>query len=194
MSEDRLTLTTIDDACPERLTLLTSHPFGRVSACTTTSAAQFDPFAAAEGTPSAAPTAASGVAAQEGYGEGADAAVAIDELLQAANGCWATGDVNSFMNLHSEGLRSQIAMMGPPEAFTQELLDFMEAPLTLQRIGDVTLDDANHAWAYVEIDLGGNRNPQRVNFVQEDGVWRLDSFFLFGPPLPGMPAGVVPPA
>lgn len=192
LTDDRLTLTTVDDACPERLTLLTSRPFGSVAACAAEDAAPFDPFAVAEGTPSAAPTAASGVAAQEGLGEGADAALAIDELLQAANGCWATADANSFMNLHSEGLRSQIASVGPPEAFTRELLTFMEAPLTLKRIGEVTLDDANHAWAYVEIDLGGDRNPQRMNFVQENGAWRLDSFFLFGPPIPGAPIGVVP--
>jgi hypothetical protein len=194
LRDDQLALTSLDDACAERLALLTSRPLGRVAACEMESAAAFDPFAVAEGTPSAAPTAASGVSAQEGYGEGADVEVAIDELLQAANGCWATADANHFMNLHSEGLRDQIAMMGPPEAFTQELRDFMEAPLTLRRIGDVILDDPNHAWAYVEIDLDGDRNPQRVNFVQEDGVWRLDSFFLFGPPVPGAPIGVVPQA
>jgi hypothetical protein len=191
-SDDRLALTAIDDACAERLTLLTSRPLGSLDACTTESLETFDPFAAAAGTPSAEPTPASGVAAQEGYGEGADVEGEIDSLLRTANGCWATADPDSFMGLHSQGLRGQIAMMGPPEDFTRELREFMEAPLTLERISAVTLDDPDHAWAYVEVNLGDQPNPQRMNFVQEDGVWRLDSFFLLGPPTPSGPIRLSP--
>jgi hypothetical protein len=64
--------------------------------------------------------------------------------------------------------------------------------LTLKRIGEVTLDDPDHAWAYVEVNLSGQPNPQRVNFVQENGTWLFDSFVLFGPPTPSGPVPTGP--
>jgi hypothetical protein len=188
---DQLTLTSVTDTCPERLVLLTSRSLGVLEACQANTQEAVGPFAHAAGTTTAA-TAGTGVAAQEGYGEGDEVGDAIDGLLRTANGCWATVDPESFMSLHSRGLLQQIGMMGPPEEFRRELLDFMQMPLTLRRIGDVTLDDPTHAWAYVEVNLAGQPNPQRVNFVEEDGIWRFDSFVLFGPPLPGPPAGITP--
>jgi hypothetical protein len=188
---DQLALTPVTDACPERLVLLASRPLGVLAACQSDEPGTTDVFVQGVGTPAAAP-AATGVAAQEGYGEGEEIGAAIDRLLQRANGCWATVDADSFMSLHSQGLLQQIAMMGPSEDFRRELLDFMQMPLSLRRIGDVTLDDPRRAWAYVEVNLAGQSNPQRVNFVEEDGRWRFDSFVLFGPPLPGLPTGIAP--
>jgi hypothetical protein len=193
-TDDLLTLTPIDESCVERLTLLTTRALGRSEACAPRSPSVDDPFVIAEGgaTPVAAPTPASGVAAQEGYGEGADVEEAIDGLLRQASGCWASANVDGFMSLHSQGVTGQLAMMGPAEDFTRELRTFMESPLGFERIGEVNLVDPDHAWAYVEIDLGGEPNPQRVNFVLEQGEWLFDSFFLFGPPSPGGPVGITP--
>lgn len=194
LADDLLTLTPIADECAERLTLLTTRALVEVAACEEPPAVAQDPFTAIEafGTPVAGEAAASGVAAQEGFSAGVQVERAIDDLLRSANGCWAVAEPDRFMALHSRGLTGQIAMMGPPEAFSRELRSFMEAPLTLKRIGEVTLDDPAHAWAYVEVDLGGLPNPQRMNFVLEQGVWKFDTFFLFGPPLPGMPPGLAP--
>lgn len=188
-SDDRLALTPIEDGCPERLTLLTTRDFGSLAVCDAPRSAPMDPFAIAgqQGTPAAGPAAGQGVAAQEGYGEGAEVEEAVDALIEQANGCWAATDVDRFMSLHGQGIVAQIGMMGPPEQFSSELQTFMEAPLRLERIGPVTLDDASHAWAYVEVDLDGQTNARRMTFILQDGIWLFDTFFLFGPPLPGGP-------
>lgn len=193
LSDDLLTLTPIDDLCTERLTLLTTRDLVRVDACEEAPVAP-DPFSMVEafGTPVAESPTVSGVAAQEGFSEGVEAERAIDALLRSANGCWAVAEPDRFMALHSQGLAGQIAIMGPADAFTRELRTFMEAPLTLERISDVTLEDPSHAWAYVEVTLNGQPNPQRMNFVLEQGGWKLDTFFLFGPPMQGPPLGPVP--
>jgi hypothetical protein len=188
-ADDRLTLTPIDDTCAERLALLTTHPFGSFEACAPPQPTGFDPFAAAasDGTPVSGTAPGRGVAAQEGYSEGSQIEGEIDGLLRQAGGCWATGDPERFMALHSQGLLSQLAAMGPADEFTRELQTFMQTPLRFERVGEVHLDDPDHAWAYVEVDLGDQPLAQRVNFVQEGGVWLFDSFILFGPPLPGGP-------
>jgi hypothetical protein len=193
LSDDLLTLTPIDEPCIERLTLLTTRALVQVEACEDAPVAQ-DPFSMVEafGTPVAESPETTGVAAQEGFSEGEEAEKAIDALLRSANGCWAVAEPDRFMALHSGGLTGQIAIMGPVDAFTRELRTFMEAPLTLERISDVTLEDPGHAWAYVEVTLDGQPNPQRMNFVFEQGVWKLDTFFLFGPPTQGPPIGPMP--
>jgi hypothetical protein len=68
----------------------------------------------------------------------------------------------------------------------------MATPVSFERIGSVNLIDPDHAWAYVEVTLGGDPLPQRVDFVFEDGVWLFDTFFLFGPPTPTGPIDVEP--
>jgi hypothetical protein len=194
LSDDLLTLTPIDDPCAERLTLLTTRALVHVDACEEAPVVAQDPFSMVEafGTPVAESPPVTGVAAQEGFSEGEEAEKAIDALLRSANGCWAVAEPERFMALHSQDLTGQIAIMGPADAFAQELHAFMEAPLTLERIGEVTLEDPTRAWAYVEVTLGGQPNPQRLNFVLEQGVWKLDTFFLFGPPTQGPPLGPVP--
>jgi len=183
--DGQLILTPIDDACAERLILLTTTPLASFESCVPPVRTAFDPFAVAiSGTPASGVTVGEGVAAQEGYEEGADAESAIDELLRLAGGCWASADIDGFLALHGDGLLRQIEMMGPAEDFTRELSTFMETPLALQRIGAVNLEDPDHAWAYVEVNLGDSATPQRVDFVQEQGAWLFGSFVLFGPPDP----------
>ena len=154
-----------------------------------------DPFATE--IPLATPVAgsappASGVAAQEGLSEGADAEEAIDSLLRQANGCWATGDPTRFLGLHSPGVIDEIAFIGPFDEFARQLRLLMSTPVSFERIGPVNLIDPDHAWAYVEVMLGGEALPQRVDFVFENGAWLFDTFFLFGPPTPTGPVDVEP--
>ena len=143
-------------------------------------------------TPVATAEIGTGVAAQEGLSEGADAEEAIDSLLRQANGCWATGDPTRFLALHSNQVVAEIAFVGPVEEFARELRLFMATPLSFERIGPVNLIDPEHAWAYVEVTLGGDPVPQRIDFVFENGTWLFDTFFLFGPSTPGGPAGSPP--
>jgi hypothetical protein len=193
-TDDTLTLTTISDSCVERLTLLTTRSLGGFEACATEPRRLADPFAAngAAATPVAEVTPVTGVAAQEGLSEGADAEEAIDSLLRQANGCWATGDPARFLALHSDRVIDEIAFVGPIEQFGRELRLFMSTPLSFERIGPVNLLDPDHAWAYVEITLGGEPLPQRLDFVFENGAWLIDTFFLFAATPPTGPVPVEP--
>lgn len=194
-TDDTLTLTPISDTCTERLTLLTTRSMGGFEACVTAARPLADPFATdiPLATPVAGPAPpASGVAAQEGLSEGADAEEAIDSLLRQANGCWATGDPTRFMALHSVSVIDEINFIGPFDEFARQLRLLMSTPVAFERIGPVNLIDPDHAWAYVEVTLGGEPLPQRVDFVFENGAWLFDTFFLFGPPTPTGPVDVEP--
>ena len=196
-TDDRLTLTPITDSCTERLTLLTTRSLGGFEACAVAPRSLIDPLATdfapeALATPVATADVGTGVAAQEGLSEGADAEEAIDSLLRQANGCWATGDPTRFLALHSTQVVEQISFIGPIEELARELRLFMATPLSFERIGPVNLIDPEHAWAYVEVTLGGDALPQRVDFVFENGAWLFDTFVLFGPPTPGGPLEVQP--
>jgi hypothetical protein len=124
--------------------------------------------------------------------EGEDAEAAIDSLLRQANGCWATGDPTRFMALHSMRVIGEIGFIGPYDEFVRQLRLLMSTSVTFERIGSVNMIDADHAWAYVEVTLGGDPVPQRVDFVFENGAWLFDTFFLFGPPTPTGPVEVEP--
>lgn len=195
-ADDTLTLTPISDACTERLTLLTTRSLGGFEACAVTARPLTDPFASLDAlaTPVAEVLPATGVAAQEGLSEGADAEEAIDSLLRQANGCWATGDPTRFLALHSVRVIDELAFIGPFEEFARQLRLLMSTPVAFERIGPVDLIDPDHAWAYVEVTLGGDPLPQRVDFVFENGEWLFDTFFLFGPTTPTGPVAVEPAA
>jgi hypothetical protein len=200
--DDTLTLTPLTDSCTERLTLLTTRSLGGFEACVAVPREFTDPFAAltGDGAAFATPVAeipaeitpVSGVAAQEGLTEGADAEEAIDSLLRQANGCWATGDPTRFLALHSDRVIDEISFLGPPEEFARQLRLFMGTPLVFERIGPVNLIDPDHAWAYVEVTLGDEPLPQRLDFVFENGTWLIDTFFLFGPPTTAEPEVIEP--
>ncbi|MDQ3081510.1 MAG: hypothetical protein M3R07_04770 [Gemmatimonadota bacterium] len=193
-TDDTLTLTPIIDACTERLTLLTTRSLGGFEACATAPRPLSEGFGSdlVLATPVAEVTPVTGVAAQEGLSEGADAEEAIDSLLRQANGCWATGDPTRFLALHSLRVIDEISFVGPFEEFARQLRLFMATPLAFERIGPVNLIDPDHAWAYVEVRLGEDALPQRVDFAFEDGAWLFDTFFLFGPTVPTGPLAVEP--
>lgn len=179
---DRLTLEAVDDPCADRRLLLTTREFGSFEACTTAPLPGFDSFANA---PAAATPVASAnnnnVGAQEGLPADDDATAAIDALLAQATGCWATGDPGRFLALHTEQALEDLAAFGPLPDFATQLRLFMTTPLEFRRIGEITLTDPDHAWAYVEVTLGGEALPQRLDFAVEDGEWLFDAFFLLGP-------------
>ena len=191
-TDDRLTLTPITDSCTERLTLLTTRPLGGFEACAVSPRSLTDSLVPgfptdALATPVAVAGVATGVAAQEGLSEGADAEEGLDSLLRQANGCWATGDPARFLALHSNRVIEEVSFLGPMDEFARQLRLFMATPLSFERIGPVNLIDPEHAWAYVEVSLAGDPLPQRVDFVFENGSWLFDTFFLLGAPGPGDP-------
>lgn len=178
---DTLQFVALDDGCADRRVLLTTRAFGMFQACTT------PPLPGFAGGSVAAPAAATpvapaaGVGAQEGAPQSADAQEAIDALLREATGCWATGEPGRFLALHTSEALSELVAFGPLPDFAQQLRLFMTTPIEFRRIGDITLTDPDHAWAYVEITLGGEALPQRLDFAFEDGAWLFDVFFLLGP-------------
>ena len=187
LDETGLTLTPVTEACPERRVLFATRPFASFEACATTPLAALPLSELTPGAPSmveATPVAAVapvGVGAQEGREPVSDPEEAIDRLLRQATGCWATGDPTRFLPLHSREVLAELSLLGPLPEFAATLQTIMTTPLSFKRIGGVTMIDPAHAWAYVEVTLGGEPLPQRLDFVYQDGVWLMDTFFLFGP-------------
>ena len=184
LDETGLTLTPVNDLCTDRQVLFATRPFASFEACTTTPLGAMPLMAQPEGTPvmaEATPVAAGGVAAQEGLAADDDPEEAVDRLLRQGTGCWATGDPARFLPLHSQAVLSELGSIGPLAEFAATLQTLMTTPLSFQRIGNLTMVDPSHAWAYVEVSFGGEPLPQRMDFVYEDGAWLMDTFFLFGP-------------
>lgn len=178
---ETLRLTVVEDGCSDRRVLLTTRAFGSFQACTTPPLPGFSGGASIPGPAAATPVASSaGVGAQEGRPADAEAQAAIDALLREATGCWATGEPGRFLALHTDEALSGLAAFGPMVDFAQQLRLFMTTPIEFRRIGDITMTDPDHAWAYVEITLGGDALPQRLEFAYEDGTWLFDMFFLLG--------------
>jgi hypothetical protein len=181
-TESALILTPIRDSCRERLTLLATRPLGSDEACVAPAERAIDsPIIAAgdpevPGTPGAVAPPVSGVAAQEGLSDSAKAEAAVDGLLGQANGCWATGDAQSFLALHSDDIVQELVFMAPPDVIVSGLRRLMMAPATFDRIGDVTLGDPDHAWTYVELTYDEEPLPLRVDFVNQDGDWLFDTY------------------
>ncbi|MFM9105941.1 MAG: hypothetical protein ACKOWF_04505 [Chloroflexota bacterium] len=190
-SGDGIVLTAITDACEERRILLQSHPLMGFQACGIPADGARPGVAAASPVPDSGAT--SGLTAQEGLPRGETTEKAIDSLLAQATGCWATGDPARFLALHSSDALADISSVAPLSEFSRDLRLFMSTPLAFQRVGEVTETDPDRAWAYVEITLGGQPIPQRLDFVREDGVWLFDVFFLFGPEAAAADAGAPAP-
>jgi hypothetical protein len=190
-SESALTLTPIREACAERITLLSTRPLGSNQACAEAPASMIAPsmnpsdHTALPGTPSAEVPAASGVTAQEGLSDTAEAEMAVDRLLGQANGCWATGDPQSFLALHSDAVIQELVFTAPPDLVVSRLKQTMMSPASFDRIGDVTLSDPDRAWAYVQFTVDEEPRAVRVDFVNQDGNWLFDTYIpsaLSSPP------------
>jgi hypothetical protein len=182
---ESLTLTPIEEGCDARRLLLGTRTLGGFALCET------QPLAAGrdddpDATPSpddadrpAIPNLQPSTSGRQDPGDAAAVEAAIDELLLQVTGCWATGDPERFLPLHSEQVLEDIAALGPPAQFNTQLAQFMATPLTFERVGDVELADPTHASAFVVLNFGEEEVPLEFQFVFEDGRWLLDTFFLF---------------
>ena len=151
-SESALTLTPIREACTERITLLSTRPLGSNEACAgTTELGDAHSTTSADdtmlpGTPAAQAPPVSGVTAQEGLSDAAETELAVDGLLRQANGCWATGDPQSFLALHTDEVVQQLVFAAPPDVIVSQLGQAMMEPASFERIGDVNVSGSDQAW------------------------------------------------
>ena len=179
MTESALTLTPIRDGCAERLTLLTTRPLGSDQACAGSTEPVTGPATGdtrVPGTPNAEVPPVSGVTAQEGLSEAAETEKAVDGLLARANGCWATGDPQSFLALHSDAVIQELVFTAPPDVIVSQLRESMMAPASFERIGDVNVYGSDRAWAYVAFTIDDEPAAVRVDFVNEHGSWLFDTY------------------
>jgi hypothetical protein len=181
-SESALTLTPIREACPERIALLSTRPLGSDEACAGSTRPEIAPSIDAAGdtrlpgTPEAEAPRESGVTAQEGLSDVAETEMAVDGLLGQANGCWATGDPQSFLALHSDAVVQQLVFAAPPDVIVAQLRQAMMEPASFERIGDVNLSGSDQAWAYVQLTFADQSQPLRVDFVNDHGQWLFDTY------------------
>lgn len=190
-SESALTLTPIREACTERITLLSTRPLGSNEACAGSPEPGTAPSISSAGdtilpgTPAAEVPPVSGVAAQEGLSDAAETELAVDGLLGQANGCWATGDPQSFLALHTDAVVQQLVFAAPPDVVVSQLGQAMRNPASFERIGDVNVSGSDQAWAYVQFSYAGQSQSLRVDFVNDHGHWLFDTYIpmaLFSPP------------
>jgi hypothetical protein len=181
-NDSALTLTPIRESCPERITLLSTRPLGSNEACTgfTEKVAAHSLTSAGDtmlpGTPAAEVAPVSGVTAQEGLSDAAETELAIDGLLGQANGCWATGDPQSFLALHTDAVVQQLVFAAPPDVVVSQLRQAMMEPASFERIGDVNVSGSDQAWTYVQFSYAGQSQPLRVDFVNDHGQWLFDTY------------------
>jgi hypothetical protein len=196
-SESALTLTPIREACSERITLLSTRPLGSNEACAGTTEPLVAPSISSAsdtvlpGTPAAQVPPASGVTAQEGLSDVAEIELAVDGLLGQANGCWATGDPQSFLTLHTDAVIQQLVFAAPPDVIVAQLRRAMMEPASFERIGDVNVSGAEQAWAYIQFTYAGQSQPLRVDFVNDHGHWLFDTYIpmaLVSPPGVSLPS------
>ncbi|MDP9470989.1 MAG: hypothetical protein M3Q71_10035 [Chloroflexota bacterium] len=106
---------------------------------------------------------------------------AIDELLSQLTACWASGDPANVLPLFSSGLRSDLVQSLGPESTEDDLIDtltpFLAVPVTWERAGDLDLEDDDRASAVVAVRIDVEEEFQTLEFVYEDGAWRLATFF-----------------
>ncbi len=189
-SESALSLTPIRESCPERITLLSTRPMGSNEACAGTTEPVIAPSITSSsdptlpGTPEAESPRESGVTAQEGLSDAAQTEMAVDGLLGQANGCWATGDPQRFLALHSDAVVQQLVFAAPPDVIVAQLRQAMLEPASFERIGDVNPSGSDQAWAYVQFTYGDQSQPLRVDFVNDHGQWLFDTYIPMALTLP----------
>lgn len=198
LTEDVLSLTPISDECGDRKLILTTRTLGSFEACATAAMALPAapppvpgqgpvgepapplPGGVPVGTPAASPVAVVPVA--QGEPAPPEVVTAIEALLRQATGCWSTGDPARFLPLHSQAALDQFVTF--PQLVT-DVAGFMATPVSFELIGgEVRLLSPDRGWAYVELTIGPDAFPQRLDFVREGGTWLFDYIFLL-PPQPG---------
>ncbi len=106
---------------------------------------------------------------------------AIDELLSQLTACWASGDPANVLPLFSEDLRRDLVQALGPDSTEADLIDtltpFLAVPVTWERAGDLEMQDEDRASAVVAVRIEAEEEFQTLEFVFEDGAWRLATFF-----------------
>lgn len=196
-----LTLTPIEETCAARRIILTTRSLGGYQPCDTVPLGGVRDEDQGEDPDSAEDDEKAGSSLNDIFGSGetgdadedvdedggggqapAEVEAAIDRLLGQATSCWATGDPARFLPLHSEDALEEIALGASLQEVAEALEPAMALPVTFERIGDVQLEDATHATARVAISVLGEEGDEgfflSLDFVEVDGEWLMDSFFL----------------
>ncbi|MDP9367824.1 MAG: lipocalin family protein [Chloroflexota bacterium] len=190
-----LSLTPVEEGCAPRRLLLATRDLGAFVACLTGQGGDAD---AGVTTPPATPDAddpLDALAEEVGRAATPDAdeeatqgepdpdnpEAAIDELLSQLTACWASGDPANVLPLFSEGLRRDLVQALGPDSTEADLVDtltpFLAVPITWERAGDLDLEDEDRASAVVAVRIDVEEEFQTLEFVYEDGAWRLATFF-----------------
>lgn len=195
-----LSLTPVEEGCAARRLLLATRDLGAFVACLTGQDSDVD---AGMTTPAATPDAddpldalaeeVGRVATPDDDGEAEDEEAtqgepdpdnpeaAIDELLSQLTACWASGDPANVLPLFSEDLRRDLVQALGPGSTEADLIDtltpFLAVPITWERAGDLDLEDEDRASAVVAVRIDVEEEFQTLEFVFEDGAWRLATFF-----------------
>lgn len=189
-----LALTPVEEGCAARLLLLATRDLGAFVACLTAEDGGTD---AGVSTPAATPDADDPLdALAEEFGQAAtpedeeatqgepdpdNPEAAIDDLLSQLTACWASGDPVNVLPLFSSGLRSDLVQSLGPESTEDDLVDtltpFLAVPVTWERAGDLELEGDDRASAVVAVRIDVEEEFQTLEFVYEDGAWRLATFF-----------------
>lgn len=190
-----LSLTPVEEGCAPRRLLLATRDLGAFIACLTDQGGDAD---AGVTTPAATPDADDPLdalaeevgragtpdadeEATQGEPDPDNSEAAIDELLSQLTACWASGDPTNVLPLFSEGLRRDLVQALGPDSTEADLVDtltpFLAVPITWERAGDLDLEDEDRASAVVAVRIDVEEEFQTLEFVYEDGAWRLATFF-----------------
>lgn len=194
-TDDRLSLTPVEDNCAGRRILFSTRQLTGFSPCATQplqlntaigsaspvaeESATADASPVAEGSPTvAAPPAVGAPSERAPEASGSPTAAnpdeaAIDELLSQMTSCWATGQPEYFLPLMTASFRAQFLQSSSGSDPISELATLMAStPFVWQRSGDVTMVDDTHATALVRQAVNNQEDFVRYAFALEDGQWR----------------------
>lgn len=193
-----LTLTPVEEGCAPRRLLLTTRDLSAFVACLTSgdrgtgasgttaepTPEENDPLDAiteeieAVATPGDDDT--EDEEATQGEPDPDNPEAAIDQLLGQLTACWASGDPANVLPLFSEDLRRDLTASLGPDSTEEDLIDtftpFLAVPITWERAGDLEMDGDDRASAVVAVRIDVEEEFQTLEFVVEDGVWRLATF------------------
>jgi hypothetical protein len=187
-SDNTLTFTQVDDACPGRIILLTTFSFNTYVACTTPPMSTAEllgtpiagpivdaPDASPTDEPASPPVSGSPVAIEE-TATGSPAPLSqtfeteIDNLLGQLTACWASRDPERWLPLLSDEFREALLTSDPN--FFETLSISMSSPIVWERAGELTILAPNQISAPVKSTVGTEQDFQTFIFIFEDGQWK----------------------
>lgn len=102
---------------------------------------------------------------------------AIDATLAQLSACWATGDPARVLPLFSETFLKDLVSLGPPgttiEDVGQVFQELMSTPARWKRATKVTTNGPLKASTVVGMTVDGKVTYFKMNFVLEQGQWKL---------------------